>query len=48
MEGNEANLVMQIAAFLQAGGVFMYIIIIVWGLGIAIALERFKKLSKGF
>ncbi len=48
MEGNEANLVMQIAAFLQAGGVFMYIIIVVWGLGIAISLERFKKLSKGF
>jgi len=48
MEGNEANLVMQIAAFLQAGGVFMYIILIVWGLGLAIALERFKKLSKGF
>ena len=48
MEGNEANLVAQVAAFLQAGGVFMYIIIIVWGFGLAIALERFKKLSKGF
>lgn len=46
MEGNEANLVMQIAAFLQAGGFFMYVIIFVWGIGLIIALERFKKLSK--
>ena len=48
MEGNEANLIMHIANFLQAGGIFMYIIIIVFGLGLAIALERFKKLSKNF
>ncbi|MBD65212.1 MAG: transporter [Halobacteriovoraceae bacterium] len=48
MEGNEANLVMQISAFIQAGGIFMGVILVIWGVGIAIALERFKKLSKNY
>lgn len=48
MDGNEANLVMQISGFLQAGGIFMGVILVVWGIGIAISLERFKKLSRNF
>ena len=31
--------------FIEGGGVFMYVILIIWGIGIAISLERFKKLS---
>ena len=46
MEGNEVNLIMQIAAFFKAGGVFMGIIVVVWGVGIIFVLERFKKLTK--
>ena len=34
--------------FIKNGGVFMYIILGVWGVGIAIALERLKKLSKNY
>jgi biopolymer transport protein ExbB len=48
MEGNEVNLLNQITLFLQAGGVFMGIILVVWGIGLAIALERFKKLSRTY
>ena len=33
------------AGFIQSGGPFMWIIFIVWGFGLAIALERFMKLS---
>lgn len=33
------------AKFIQDGGIFMYIILVIWGIGIAIALERFRKLS---
>lgn len=36
------------AQFMQDGGIFMYIILVIWGIGIAIALERFGKLSKKF
>ncbi len=35
-----------IAAFIQSGGVFMWVILIVWAVGIAICLERFSKLKK--
>lgn len=38
----------QFTTFIQGGGVFMYIILIVWGVGLAIALERFSKLSKRY
>ena len=31
--------------FIEGGGAFMYVILAVWGIGIAISLERFKKLS---
>ena len=41
-------MVSQIAGFIQAGGVFMGIILVVWGFGIAIAFERFRKLSSKF
>lgn len=46
MEGS--SLVNQLAAFIQGGGVFMFVILGVWGVGIAIALERFKKLSRNY
>jgi biopolymer transport protein ExbB len=34
-----------VAAFIQSGGVFMWVILIIWAVGIAISLERFMKLS---
>ena len=37
-----------IAEFIQNGGVFMWFIVGIWGIGIAIALERFSKLSFRF
>ncbi len=37
-----------IAQFIQDGGVFMWVILTIWGIGIAIALERFVKLSFRF
>lgn len=41
MEGTINSL----ASFIQSGGVFMYIILGVWGVGVAIAIERFSKLK---
>lgn len=35
----------QLAAFFQEGGVFMYVILAIWALSMAISLERFKNLS---
>lgn len=46
MEGT--SIINDFAAFIQGGGVFMYVILAVWGIGIAIALERFKKLSRNY
>lgn len=37
-----------IADFIQSGGVFMWVIVLIWGVGIAISLERFMKLSFKF
>lgn len=37
-----------IASFIQNGGIFMWVILLVWGVGMAIAMERFRKLSKTF
>jgi biopolymer transport protein ExbB len=34
-----------VAAFIQSGGIFMWVILIIWAVGIAISLERFMKLS---
>ncbi len=46
MEGTAATAsVNTIADFIQGGGVFMWVIVIIWGIGLAIALERFIKLS---
>lgn len=38
----------ELASFLQGGGIFMGIILAVWGIGIAIAFERYRKLSSKF
>jgi biopolymer transport protein ExbB len=49
MEGSQAlQTVNSLAAFFQGGGIFMYIILGSWGIGIAIALERYRKLKKTF
>ncbi|MEX0798712.1 MAG: MotA/TolQ/ExbB proton channel family protein, partial [Bacteriovoracaceae bacterium] len=49
MEGTTGiSFLNQLADFLQSGGVFMFIILGVWGFGLAIAFERFRKLSKTY
>ena len=49
MEGSASlGIINQIAAFIQGGGVFMFIILGVWAVGIAIALERYRKLKGTF
>ena len=49
MEGTAGiSIINDLASFLQGGGIFMGIILAVWAIGIAIAFERFRKLSKGF
>lgn len=37
-----------LAHFIQSGGVFMWVIVFIWAVGLAIALERFIKLSFRF
>ena len=44
MESSSLGIVNSLAAFMQSGGVFMWVILIVWGFGIAISFERFAKL----
>ena len=34
-----------IALFIQSGGIFMWVILLIWAIGVAIAIERFSKLS---
>lgn len=41
MEGS--SVINQLAAFIQGGGVFMFVILGVWIVGIAIAIERYRK-----
>ncbi len=53
MEGSVENSavltgVNSIADFIQGGGVFMWVILLIWGVGLAISLERFMKLSFKF
>ena len=49
MEGTtEISLLNELAAFIQGGGIFMYIILGIWAIGLAIAFERFRRLSKTF
>ena len=33
-----------LSGFLQSGGIFMYVIVVIWFIGLAIGLERFVKL----
>ncbi|MCO4755103.1 MAG: MotA/TolQ/ExbB proton channel family protein [Bacteriovoracaceae bacterium] len=47
MEGT-TEIINTLASFIQGGGFFMFVILGVWGFGLAIAIERFKKLSKTF
>lgn len=42
------GMINSVAAFIQSGGVFMGVILAIWGLGIAISLERFTKLTYRF
>jgi biopolymer transport protein ExbB/TolQ len=46
MEG--ISMLTTVREFFLNGGVFMFVILGVWGIGIAIALERFKKLSRNY
>jgi len=39
------TLIQDIIRFIVEGGIFMYVILAVWGFGIVVAFERFKKLS---
>ncbi len=39
------SLINSVASFMQDGGIFMWVILFVWGFGIAIALERLRRLS---
>jgi hypothetical protein len=41
MDGASLGTINSIAAFMQEGGAFMWVILFVWGFGLAIALERF-------
>lgn len=43
---NELNSFEYLAKFMDDGGVFMWIILAIWALGVAIAIERFKALIK--
>ncbi len=46
MENNAAMGVLnQIALFIQEGGVFMYVILAIWGFGLSICLERMARLK---
>ncbi len=45
MEGTSVTMMNTIASFFQSGGIFMWIILFIWAVGIAIAIERFLKLS---
>lgn len=42
------SIVNQVASFMQGGGIFMYVILGIWAIGIAIAFERYRKLSKTY
>lgn len=49
MEGSAAtSTINSLAAFIQGGGIFMWVILFIWAGGIAIVFERFFKLSYKF
>lgn len=43
---NELNFVQGFAKFMDDGGIFMWIILVIWAFGVAIAIERIKNLKK--
>lgn len=43
-EGFASGIINYVAAFMQAGGVFMWVILAVWGFGLALAIDKFIKL----
>lgn len=43
---NELNMIQEMAKFMDDGGIFMWIILIVWAFGVVIAIERLKSLFK--
>lgn len=45
MEGTSIGIVAQAADFIVRGGTYMYIILAVWFFGVAIVIERFRKLK---
>lgn len=46
MEGSQVTSSLNsIALFMQSGGVFMWVIAVLWAIGLAISLERFMKLA---
>lgn len=45
MEGTGLDILNQLAGFIQKGGIFMYIILAAWGIGLAVAIERYRKLA---
>lgn len=48
MEANGLGLINDLASFIQGGGVFMWVILAIWFIGLAIAFERFRKLSSKY
>ncbi|MBL7664567.1 MAG: MotA/TolQ/ExbB proton channel family protein [Bacteriovoracaceae bacterium] len=44
--GGILGLINQLVIFVQEGGIFMYVILVVWGIGIAICFERYRKLKQ--
>ena len=45
--GTEMNWIEFLKDFIDQGGVFMWVILVIWAIGLAIALERFMKLFRG-
>jgi biopolymer transport protein ExbB len=45
VESSAVSIINDLAQFLRDGGVFMWVILAIWIVGIAIAFERFRKLS---
>ena len=45
--GNEMTWLEFVKDFIDQGGVFMWVILVIWAIGLAIALERFMKLFRG-
>jgi biopolymer transport protein ExbB len=48
MEGEFMNMIQGAVQFIVEGGIFMYVILAVWGFAIAVTVERFSKLAKTY